>query len=580
MVRGEESPEDLLPATTQLYLRWDGIAAHRAAYQKTALGQMLRGDTGKFLAAVYAQLQAQSGTLLSDRLLQGAKPEVLEKTLADAAQAPKLLEWVGTHGFLFGLEMVSLEPPRVQGTLILPQAGTQPDMFTGTLGLITGLMGVESKEITADGRTVRHADTGAVHLTWWLAGPHAVLVVGSDAAQEVVKRVYTKSPRLSANLLYQKLQAFHQFETAARGYVDVTAPVKLTRKRHPQIAKILDTLGLAGLNHGTFYIGFDGEAGRSLFEADFSGPAKGLFRMFSGKPFPLTELPPLPQDITSWSMSNLDLAALWGTVTQTYEDLVQVFAPDSLAEVRDGLKKVEDALGADFSRDLLASLGQRLVLYNASAEGPLVFGQTVLVQVRDAKKCQEIMIRLARGLGRIAGVEVNIKKETYHGAEVRQILVRQEGFIFVPTFTVYKGWLALSLYPQAVKGYILRANGALPAWKPDEQIQAAFAHFPRECVSVSVSDPRPTVRQLLALAPLVAGAVRSFLPESKFDVGTVPNAYEATKYLFPNVSVMSWNGNTLRKELRGSLELPFELGGIDSYPILLYLFAGFAFRLL
>ena len=46
--RAADPPERLLPAGTQIYLRWDGVEAHRAAYEKTALGKTLQGDTGKF----------------------------------------------------------------------------------------------------------------------------------------------------------------------------------------------------------------------------------------------------------------------------------------------------------------------------------------------------------------------------------------------------------------------------------------------------------------------------------------------------------------------------------------------------
>src|SRR5262245_8366334 len=47
--RAQQEPEELLPAGTQLYLRWDGVEAHRKAYSQTALGKMLQGDTGRFL---------------------------------------------------------------------------------------------------------------------------------------------------------------------------------------------------------------------------------------------------------------------------------------------------------------------------------------------------------------------------------------------------------------------------------------------------------------------------------------------------------------------------------------------------
>ena len=46
-VRAQE-PEELLPATTQVYVRWDGVDSHRPAYEKTALGKMMKGRLDGF----------------------------------------------------------------------------------------------------------------------------------------------------------------------------------------------------------------------------------------------------------------------------------------------------------------------------------------------------------------------------------------------------------------------------------------------------------------------------------------------------------------------------------------------------
>jgi hypothetical protein len=69
------------------------------------------------------------------------------------------------------------------------------------------------------------------------------------------------------------------------------------------------------------------------------------------------------------------------------------------------------------------------------------------------------------------------------------------------------------------------------------------------------------------VAPLIAGAVHSFLPDAKFDVNSVPNAHEATRHLFPNVSVVSDDGKQLRQETRASLALPIDVTGLDTYVI-------------
>src|SRR5262249_5067260 len=86
----------------------------------------------------------------------------------------------------------------------------------------------------------------------------------------------------------------------------------------------------------------------------------------------------------------------------------------------------------------------------------------------------------------------------------------------------------------------------------------------KEFLSVSVSDPRPTVNQVLALAPMVAGLVNSLVPESKFEVGLLPNAHEVSRHLFPNVSVVSTRGDTRRLETRAGLAPPRGLGKADS----------------
>src|SRR5882762_2673434 len=41
--------ENYLPSKSQLYFRFDGMDKHQAAYDKTAVGKMMQGDTGKFL---------------------------------------------------------------------------------------------------------------------------------------------------------------------------------------------------------------------------------------------------------------------------------------------------------------------------------------------------------------------------------------------------------------------------------------------------------------------------------------------------------------------------------------------------
>ncbi len=577
--QAQDAPEHLLPATTQIYARWDGILAHRNAYAKTALGKMMQGDTGKFLASVVSQLQDLAGSQLTvENLLQGVPPDQLQRIQAEAKDAPQLIGLLGQHGLVIGVEVRSLEPPAVQLTIIVPDAGAKPAPLFGTLHLITSLLKVAVKEAKIAGRDVHHLQEGPVHVAWWVEGKHAIVTVGTDHPEAVIKRMTGQEPRLTENPLFKKVQGFDQFETGARAFVDVAAFVKLAKSRGKEVSKLITDLGLDGLKSWTFHSGFDGEVERSLSELHIPGPRRGVLRMVSGKPFKLSDLPLVPPDAGSWSATNFDAGILYDAGLQAVEGLAALFSADALLTIKETLKQVDLALGINLRNDLLGALGDQFMQYSSPTDGPLVFGQTFLFKVKDAKKLQGALEQSIKALAQLAGGRVSIKKTTYRGVTLNSVYVRQQGFPFVPTYTIHKDWLVLSYFPQAVQGYILRSSGALPAWKPDEHVLAALEKLPKEYVSISVSDPRPSVKQLLSIAPPVGGLIKSLVPESKFDVASIPNGHEATQHLFPNVSVVSDDQSTLRSETRASLVMPIELSGLDTYA--LFIGAGFIFPFL
>src|SRR5947208_19689 len=80
----ETPPERLLFAGTQLYARWDGVAAHREAYAQTVVGKLLCDDLAPLVATLKDQFPRllQSG-LVDTKLLEGAAPEKLARMQAD-----------------------------------------------------------------------------------------------------------------------------------------------------------------------------------------------------------------------------------------------------------------------------------------------------------------------------------------------------------------------------------------------------------------------------------------------------------------------------------------------------------------
>src|SRR5262245_17839061 len=105
----ETPPERLLFAGTQVYARWDGVAAHRDAYAQTVVGKLLSDDLAPLAATLREQFPRllQSG-LVDIKLLEGTAPDVLARMQADVVRAGKSLEVLIQHGAVVGLEVAPL----------------------------------------------------------------------------------------------------------------------------------------------------------------------------------------------------------------------------------------------------------------------------------------------------------------------------------------------------------------------------------------------------------------------------------------------------------------------------------------
>ena len=575
--RAADPPEQLLPATTQVYLRWDGIEAHRAAYEKSALGKTFQGDTGKFVAGVFNQLQDLLGGAVVTELLRGTPPEELQKIQADAAKAPGLVPALGKHGLILAVEVRGIDPPDAQVTLIVPDVGDEADSFRAALRLAASLTQQQIKQETIEGRTVYRPAKAPVPIAWWVEGKHLVFTGGTTPPEALIKRLGDKEDRLTDAPLFKRVTGFKDFETGTRAFVDLAGLAKVAGGRNKDVARLFADLGGDAVKSAVLYSGFDGPVEHGLMELDFSGPRKGLLRLLDSKPFRLADVPPLPADTAGWTMTNFDAAVTYDEGVRAVEAVVGLLSPNDLPKVKEHLKGLDDILGINLRQDLLAALGDQFVQCSSATDGPLFFGNTYLIRVKDPEKLQTALEQAVKGIAKQTGRDISTRKQTYHGVTLHEVRVRQPGFIFVPTYAVHKGWLVLAYYPQPVQGFILRANGELPAWKPDGHTREALARLPQEFTTISVSDPRPTIKQVLALAPLVGAAVDSSVPGANFDVGLLPNGHEATRHLFPNVTVVTTDKDTLRLESRASLALPLELGNTDTLAGV-ELLAIFAFR--
>ncbi len=423
------------------------------------------------------------------------------------------------------------------------------------------VMKVQVKETKIGNRNVFTTPAGLVNVSWWSEREDAVVRIGTGGPEKAIQRLKDKGAGFLNSGLYQELKEFRKFATWADGFVDVAGLVKIAGGLSPEVKRLIDHLGLTGLKSVTFHAGFDGPAHHSVIQLDMPGPRKGLLRLAGGKKISLADLPPLPADVSSFSLAHLGLAGLYDVLLQGLEDGVGIYQPKQRETVKQGIALVEGVLGLKLGDDLFGSLDGLVATYSSPADGPFGFGTVYLVKLKNAKKIAKVLDSLTKVASNLHILEMSVKKTHYLDVAITEFPPGSRGNMQLPAYAIHQGWLVFSWYPQPLRGFVLRANGQLPPWQAPAGLRQLLTGFPKEFVSISVSDPRPAIKMLMALAPTAVGLINNitagFGPEARFDLGLLPNAHEATRHLFPNITVTTDDGRRLRIETRSSLWLPF-----------------------
>jgi hypothetical protein len=545
LVWAQDAPERDVSGRRQVYLRWDGLDAHREAFDKTALGKMMQGDTGAFLSALIPFLEKQ---------LDGFDDQLSPDVITLLKELPQTLQAIGKHGFGLGVEIKQFRPLRVETTIIFPNSGGTDGRVLSFLKRVLRVANLEVKQVNAG--TGEYAQADPIKIQWWTRGHDTTVLISVGMDTPPAGGV---TPLVTETDLHKKRKDFREFSAWVHGYVDVAGVAKLATR--VEMKRLIDDLGLDRLKSITFHSGPDGPGEHCVVKLDMPGPRKGLLRVLGSESISLTDLPPLPADMNSFAAINLDPAAFYDAAVKGIESAVRAFKPRRKDAVHQGIKLVETIFGLSLENDVFAALDKRVACYNSPGDGPFSFGTVYLVKVKDTRKLQHALDKIVRGVAAVPLIKVAVKKTTYHGATINEIRLGEESYRELPSFAIHKGWLVYSSNPQPIRGFILRANGELPTWKIDADLTRRLSAFPKDYVGIAVSDPRPAVKTLLSLGPTVAGMLNNltarFGPQARFDLSLLPNAHEATRHLFPNITMISDDGRRVRMETRASLLLPF-----------------------
>lgn len=629
----DTAPEKLLPPTTQLYMRWDGITAHNDAYKKSVWGPVMAGPTGDSVRALLARGPKLLGaSVLADPLLDGKSPAELKASLADLKAAEKLVDLIADKGVIVAAEVREASPtikgvgsaitglfsgklpgaeavmPDAQLLVIVPDASDKAEVLFGSIRLLMRKGDNQVEAFAANGRKgyrfvppKEGAPPFPVHSAWWVEGKHFVFYAGTWKPEVVMSEMTANVAKngVTGHLLYQRCLKTGTFETVTRGFVDAAKVITLAKSLAgpfvPGLKERLDDTGVGGLKAIVFSSGFDGKESRALYEFDLPGERKGIAKALKSTPIGLNDLPPMPPDVSRFSALRLDPTATYDaglsivellTMQQEFgveEDAKKKGSTEVIKVRKEYLDREADKfLGISVKDDLLPHLGDKLVVFQSPTEGLSVFGQVICVSLKDPVKVKAATDRIQRALEAIANSPIKVRKKMLKDVEIREFHARGFGVI-TPSYAIVGDWLVVAAHPQAVQGVILRTKSDLEKWKPDTDTAKRLAKMPQDGCGLQFCNPKSTASNLCCVGPLFLGTLGlrnqfSENPETDFDpidVGLVPNAHELSRHLFPNLTITRDNGKTISIEVNESFSLPLEVIGLE--PLVVFGALGLSF---
>ena len=217
--------------------------------------------------------------------------------------------------------------------------------------------------------------------------------------------------------------------------------------------KIRDALGLAGLKRLAMTDGFDGRDWSSQIFVDAPAPRSGLLSLLDNAPLSDDALKVIPPTATIAGAGQFDFANL---VKQIREGVAKIDT-NAARQMDDGIGQVNDLVGLDVEKDLIASFGPEWAYYvDPTVGGFSSMGMTLINRPRDAAKLETSLNQLEDVANKAAKnalenspapfVRLELRQQTIDGNKVHFAALP----IFTPAWTIKDGTWYFGLYPQVV----------------------------------------------------------------------------------------------------------------------------------
>ena len=421
------------PADTAVYLTWANVAAANGK-STNRTEQLIANEEMQYL---FKQVEQSYQGLLASAAGSDPMAQVL------ASMADQLGRTLLTHETA-GYMRFSADGP-VGG--IVCDLGDEAETVRNIAAGAAKTAGDNLSETTENGLTVYTVQgVPGPPIQFTVGNQYLVVGVGPQELGSIVSRLTARevTPWLTkarqrvaiekvANLAYVNIDRFDKA---------LANEVKMPK----EIASLADQLGsemacASGL-------GSDAVVVRSWF--DVSEELGRQLKAISGT---ATE-----SDLTNVAHDGVASAILKMNPTPLVDSIFRVLndvEPDSASDFE---REFEQTLGFNFRKDLIASLGDTISVYESPREGGrLLTGWTATIAIQDEQKLAAVIAKLQQMLFDDNG-PMQIKSRPYAGRTVSYLSFQRDAPLIVPSWCISDGQLIVSAFPQGVFGWLSRPS--------------------------------------------------------------------------------------------------------------------------
>ncbi len=546
------------------YLEYEGLDAHADAWHATAAYRILT--------------ETRLGALLDDLARQGIDMAIASADAPPPIKTDEIIALAKLAVRKGGVIAAWGQAPRAVKTVIVIRGGDQPairrliENAPAASRKKPGQAEAKPAPVRNAGRTLHVASDDLMY--WFEKGD----LVFSDDPDTVLAVLDGKAPHMTDHPIRSELaKKSDGFQPALIGFIDMTALPPMP----PDAVK----LGLDGIKRLEMVWGFQDDALRSVIRAVAPSPRRGILALFDQPAFTVDSLPPIPPELTGFTVVSIDLAKTYDTVLE----IVKAQRPEMADQIPAIEGAVEQQLGVKHRNDILARIGPKASFYMDMPAGlmanpmmamfSLFNGLTLTFEVHDEAALAKSLDTLIGHANDLIRQQQAARGGNAPAIEFTRAAGQQHGYVLnFPAGTLPPGPLA-SLQPTILLSADRLGIGSTTAaarkamqpkapdgvWKPTGVFAPVARRLPRGMILLYVSDPRDSLPGAIAMIPMVVPQINAAIgqerrkagkpvgPTLHIDPDQVPTADELRSRLFPATTALAVDDQGISLVGRGAI---------------------------